>query len=388
MLHIMKTLIFILFLYNCRNIIIPKLIKNIGFYLKFIYGIKKIELYYNYCNEIKLNVIKSKRILKKQKDPKITIISTVYNRGRYLLRFLKSLKNQKFIDIEIIIVDDFSKDNSINIIEEHKKRDNRIILLKNKKNKGTFISRNIGVFFSKGKYVVFPDPDDILLRNILKLCYNLAEKYNYEMIRFIVYIGKGKFTFEKSIKELEDRPIYQPELSNYLFYGKEELKITDCCVSNKFIRKEVFIRALNVLKILYLNMYIIYMEDSIMNYIFYKTAKSFFFLKQIGYYYIKHSISITNNLMKINLLIDEYSLLFLNIVFDYSKNTKKEKDTYNYLFTNFFNKLSFLKNLSCFNHDYFFYYNIFKTQIRSKFVTPDNKNLLKILNYNNKMKKL
>ena len=119
-----------------------------------------------------------------KQNPKISIISPIFNRKKFLMRFLKSLQYQNFKDIEIILVDDFSNDNSTKLIKEFQKKDKRIVLIKNRKNKGTFISRNIGVLFSKGKYVNIPDPDDILSKDILNTCYKLAERFNYDIIRY------------------------------------------------------------------------------------------------------------------------------------------------------------------------------------------------------------
>ena len=138
--------------------------------------IKRIEKYLKICQD--LNFIQR---FKKLVYPKISIISAIYNRGRFISRFLNSIQHQNFNDIEIILIDDCSIDNSVNIINEYKKKDERIFLIKNKKNRGTFIVRNLGVLYSKGKYVILPDPDDILIKNILKIGYNYAEKYNYEI---------------------------------------------------------------------------------------------------------------------------------------------------------------------------------------------------------------
>lgn len=63
---------------------------------------------------------------------------------------------------------------------------------KNEKNRGAFKARNIGVLYSKGKYVIFPDPDDILSYNILNICYNYIKRYKYDFIRFNNYCGNGK----------------------------------------------------------------------------------------------------------------------------------------------------------------------------------------------------
>ena len=79
-------------------------------------------------------------------------------------------------DIEIIFVDDCSTDNSIQILEDFQKRDERIIIIKNEKNRGTLICRNEGIYAAKGEYIMFPDSDDLLLYNVLDITYNLAKK--------------------------------------------------------------------------------------------------------------------------------------------------------------------------------------------------------------------
>jgi FkbM family methyltransferase len=93
-------------------------------------------------------------------------------------------------------------------------------IIKNKRNKGTFVTRNIGVLFSKGKYIILPDPDDCLSKNMLKSFYSIAEKYNYEMIKFnIFYTSNKKLVLERFLKKLENKKVFQPELSTYIFYG-------------------------------------------------------------------------------------------------------------------------------------------------------------------------
>ena len=96
---------------------------------------ENIETYYQLCNN---GILKNNKKFKILENPKISIISPNHNREKYILRLLRSIQNQFFDDIEIILVDDFSNDNSIKLIEEYQKNDERIILIKNKKNKGTF----------------------------------------------------------------------------------------------------------------------------------------------------------------------------------------------------------------------------------------------------------
>ena len=246
-------------------------------YLQLFIEFKNNEYFLNSCKE-KLTTLKK---YEKISNPKISIISAVYNSERYILRFLKSIQNQNFRDIEILLINDCSKDNSINIIEKYIKIDKRIILIKNKKNKGTFISRNIGVLYSKGKYLVFPDPDDIISKNIFNACFKFSEKNNYDIIKFNEYIGNKKIIFNEINNKLGNKAIYKPKLSTYIYYGNIELEIIDIALSNKFIKKVVFIKALNLIKTFYLNEYIIFSEDSMMNYIIFRIAVSFLYIKKL-----------------------------------------------------------------------------------------------------------
>ena len=110
-------------------------------------NIEKLILLYKNSNSKKIKKFKKCNI------PKISVISPIYNSEKYILRFLRSIQNQNFLEIEIILVDDCSNDNSVFLIEKYIKEDERIILIKNKINKGTFITRNLGVLFSKSKYI-------------------------------------------------------------------------------------------------------------------------------------------------------------------------------------------------------------------------------------------
>ena len=339
-------------------------INSIDYIIKSQKEFKKIEKYLEFCKKYRFNIKRNKNKI----DPKVAIISPIYNRDKYLLRFLKSIQNQSFKNIEIILIDDGSIDKSVKMIEEYKKKDQRIILIKNKINRGTFICRNLGVQYSKAKYVILPDPDDILSKDIINICYKYAKKYDYEIIRFNMYIGNNKITYNNIVNELENRPIYQPELSTYMFYGSKNLKIIDYCINNKFIKKESYLRALNNY---YLYLYIIYMEDTIMNYILYRSVKSFFYLKRIGYYYIQHSQSITSNILKQIEYKSKYTYIFLKVVFEYSKNTNFEKEMANFLFISLYNNINIEPK-----KDFFFYNSIINKYLNNKFIRKDNKDIL------------
>ena len=295
----------------------------------------KLENYYKICKKGKL--IK-KNNFDKVKNPVISIISPVHNREKYILRFLRSIQNQDFEDVEILFVDDYSKDSSVKLIEEYQKEDKRIVLLKNKKNKGTLISRNQGVLFSKGEYIILPDPDDILSKDILQKFNETIRQNNFDLVRFNIYLGNDNIFFESIVKDLEKGPIYH-NILRYLFYGKGILQQIDFNVTNKLIKRILFIRAISSMSKYYFNLYMTNQEDGLINFLLYRNANSYYFLEKIGYYYLPNDDSITLNFRK---NYDEtIRFIFINLifVFENTKNNKLEKDMANCLFERLYNSV-------------------------------------------------
>ena len=134
--------------------------------------------------------------------------------------------------------------NSIDIIKESQNEDHRITLIQHKKKKGTLISRNQGALKSRGDYLLFVDPDDILSNGILNHTYNLAIKNDYELIRFNLYIGKSNINLKEIVNNLEEEPIYQPKLYHYLYNGVGKFEIIDYYITNKLIKRSSYIKAL------------------------------------------------------------------------------------------------------------------------------------------------
>ena len=140
----------------------------------------------------------------------------------------------------------------MSLIKKYQSFDQRIILIKNRKKYGTFKSRNLGILKSRGEYTILPDPDDIFSKDSLKLLYFYAIKHKYEMIRFNLYIGKKKLYLANSVKKIKNKAVFQPELKTYSFYATGRLNYIDYNVANKFIKREVVIKALNILQKQYL----------------------------------------------------------------------------------------------------------------------------------------
>lgn len=115
-------------------------------------------------------------------DIKISVIIPVYNCGRYIGNTLKSVINQNFRDYEIIVVDDGSTDNSLEIINSTLKDCGVKYKVIHQDNAGVSVARNHGIDISEGEYLVFVDGDDYILENHLSELY--VEGYDFNMIQF------------------------------------------------------------------------------------------------------------------------------------------------------------------------------------------------------------
>lgn len=111
---------------------------------------------------------------------KVSIIIPVYNAEKYLSGCLDSIINQTYKNLEIILVNDGSTDNSLDICNKYKKIDNRIIVL-NQKNSGVSKARNKGVLKATGKYVSFVDSDDSVDKNFILKMINCIEENECEL---------------------------------------------------------------------------------------------------------------------------------------------------------------------------------------------------------------
>lgn len=129
----------------------------------------------------------------KKKEVKVSVIIPVYNVEKYIKRALESVCNQTLFDIEIIVVNDGSSDNSAEIIRSFL-NDKRIIYIE-QENKGQGAARNEGLKYAKGEYITFLDSDDCIDNDFYEKLYNVITKYDADIAA--ASIIRKRETFEK-----------------------------------------------------------------------------------------------------------------------------------------------------------------------------------------------
>lgn len=231
----------------------------------------------------------------------ISVIVPAYNIDKYIERCIKSILNQTYSNIELIIVDDGSTDNTANIIDEYALKDHRIISI-HKENGGVSSARMEGIHRASGKWIGFVDGDDTIEANMYEILMNNAVKYNvdishcgYQMVfpdgHILKFHGTGKTIYantEGGLYNLLKADYIEPGLWNKLykkslFEGFENSDLWDCNIK--------------------------YNEDLLMNYILFKMAKKTYYQDLILYNYILRKNSATKSKASINSINDPLKVI-------------------------------------------------------------------------------
>tara|TARA_R100001369_G_scaffold29172_1_gene52440 strand:- start:130149 stop:130928 length:780 start_codon:yes stop_codon:yes gene_type:complete len=104
-----------------------------------------------------------------EQSPLVSVIMPAYNSGAFISEAIQSVLAQTHTNLELLVIDDASKDNTIEITEAFQSKDSRIKLFKNTSNKGAGITRNIGIKEAKGTFIAFLDADDLWLPEKLNI---------------------------------------------------------------------------------------------------------------------------------------------------------------------------------------------------------------------------
>lgn len=169
--------------------------------------------------------------------PQISIIVPIYNTEKYLRNCLLSLQNQSMQDFEVILINDCTPDNSMEIVNDFIQSDSRFHLIQHKENRGLGCARNTGIENANGKYINFLDSDDRLPRNALNMLIENAMKSDADMV-----IGNMAWVYNHYLSPVE---YIEKRIQNWLYeseFNIRQLSEESCLsgsVCNRLIKKEL-----------------------------------------------------------------------------------------------------------------------------------------------------
>ncbi len=207
-----------------------------------------------------------------QDSPLLSVVIPVYNVEKYLRECLDSIVNQTYKNLEIIIVNDCSPDNSESIILEYAEKDDRIVYIKHDVNRGLWGARQSGVFAASGDYVLHVDSDDYIMP---ELCRKLAGLMSQEpdCIVYNIKNSKGENWYNRNLKNFYGDEFFKSFLSIDIAKGYLCQK-----VYKSAILKKVF-QELNIQDRFTID------EDSLVNVCASYYCKKVLYLNYLGYMY-------------------------------------------------------------------------------------------------------
>lgn len=214
---------------------------------------------------------------------KVTVIVPCYNVARYLADFLKLLSKQTLVDIEVIFVEDGSKDNTKQLLKKACEKDERFTLICNEKNCGAGYSRNLAVQNAHSDYIAFLDADDIIPEDYLELLYKEITKRKADLVVCDILV--------KYDKEFG----YRPEEYNKIFpkstVTKEKMldNVLAASPTNKMFKKSLI--ASNKFAVGIINEDIPAVLGAIID------AKTIAYVPNTYYTYVQHEYSVQNSVL-------------------------------------------------------------------------------------------
>ena len=286
---------------------------------------------------------------------KISIVIPAYNCQNTIKAVVRSIQNQNMADIEIILVNDNSKDNTSKIIYELAEEDTRIKIINNEKRMATLYSRNIGILNSKGKYILNLDNDDLFMNtDLFDTLYDEAENGKFDLVGFSAVKSRS---YNSSISKMKDTDfhnhkdgltVYQPELTYYSISKNNKYSPNDLHVWGRLTKTEIYKEAINnfgknALGEIRNSCFVTWAEDSSMSMVIYRYARSYKFIQKYGIFHYLSNITSTYTSKE---ALKKYGeLFFIDTVFDFSHDDFKGKK-YSVIMLNkmIFNNISTLNN--------------------------------------------
>ena len=249
-----------------------------------------------------------------EQQPLVSIIVPVYNAKNHIARCIESIRRQTYQNLQIIVLNDGSKDVSLEVCRMYAKVDKRILLV-DKANSGVSATRNLGLKLAEGKYLQFADSDDYLDPNATALLVNKAERYNADMViahyhrvetvKLFALPGQTPATREitTTFGFLEEGPLDKLQFARHLM--EEPASFYYGVMWNKLYRREL-VQAHDI----QCSEELEWSEDLLFNLEYIRYAERFYALATPIYYYVQNPESICHSWLNIRNMVTTRTALF------------------------------------------------------------------------------
>mgnify|MGYP002625419021 CR=1 FL=1 len=260
---------------------------------------------------------------------KISVVIPVYNNEKNIKSIIRSVQRQNMNEIEIILVNDFSTDNTLNVIQAIKNNDERIKIINNEKNMGTLYSRSIGVLKANGKYILNLDHDDLFFdSDVFDTVYREAEKNNFDIISFMYVQGTSYNIDINNIidgftnNHKDNFTVNQPDLAYYPMFKNESFAFIDNTIWGKLINTDIYKSSVNLLGEERYSVYNIINEDIISLFAICRMARSYKYIRKYGIFHLIDKTTKPYNKNKEDIMFA--NVFFSDILFELSLYENKK----------------------------------------------------------------
>lgn len=296
----------------------------------------------------------------------VSIVVPCYNIEKYIERCINSIINQTYKNLEIIAVNDGSKDNTLNILNRLKLKEPRLKVL-NYENHGPSFARNRGIEQAQGQYIMFVDGDDFLNENIVNELLNTLEEKKLDIIacNYSMYYSQS----EKVVGNKTDTTNLNESSIDFIKRLFEPEK--------RFCSAWAKLYKMSLLKNMCYPENIYFGEDMFTAHILFDKAKKVGYIDKELYYYSQEGVSLVRskfNVNKINMVVAAKNWVELC--------QEKYPSILSQAYTNYYSTMINICSYLCMDKEFYSYYFTYKTELKNN----KDKILKSCLSKNDKIK--
>ena len=245
--------------------------------------------YVDFCKICLDEQLINKTKIEYNNKPIISVVIPSYNKKNFLIKSVRSIQNQNFQNIEIIIVNDASTDNSTSVFNYLLESDPRIRIFHHMTNMGCWRTRLDGITYSRGDYIILFDAGDLYEDNyVLTDAYNIIQKYNLDSCKFLFRVIRSFNYVQYS------RIFFHVGNHSKIIYEPENIKAIDIKIFtnwgniwNRLVRANIYSKAFHLLNDLMLNIHKNVWDDLWFNHIVRRASYSYALYERVGYVYLQ-----------------------------------------------------------------------------------------------------